>query len=82
MTEKMQALRALSAHGECTVLQIADATGIQSGRVFAALQALVREQCAVSAKREGDAFFSVTDAGRQMVESWELAPKQEEMGRA
>ncbi|MEU9050127.1 hypothetical protein AB0D37_06940 [Streptomyces sp. NPDC048384] len=81
MTEKMRTLHALSAHGECTVLQIVDTTGIQSGRAFAALQALVREQCAVSVRRDGHARYSVTDAGRQMVESWELAPTQEAMGR-
>ncbi|MGW5820606.1 hypothetical protein [Streptomyces noursei] len=79
MTEKMQALHALSVHGECTVLQIVDATGIQSGRAFAALQALVREQCAVSVKRDGHARYTITNAGRQTVESWELAPAQEEM---
>ena len=79
MTEKMQALHALSVHGECTVLQLVDATGIQSGRAFAALQALVREQCAVSVKCDGPARYTITNTGRETVDSWELAPAQEEM---
>lgn len=79
MTEKMRALHALSAHGECTVLEIVDATGIQSGRAFAALQALVRDQCAVSVKRDGHARYTITNAGREQVESWVVTPAGQEM---
>ncbi|MFB7311756.1 hypothetical protein [Streptomyces sp. NPDC056192] len=74
MTEKMRALHALSTAGECTCLDIVDVTGIPSGRVFAALQALVREECAVSVKRDGYARYTITNSGRDQVNSWKVTP--------
>lgn len=79
MTEKMLALQALSTGGEATVLEIVDATDIPSGRAFAALQALVRDQCAVSVKRDGHARYTITNAGRAQVELWAVAPVEEEL---
>lgn len=79
MTEKMRALRALSTGGEATVLEIVDATNIPSGRAFAALQALVRDQYAVSVKRDGHARYTITNAGRTQVELWTVAPVGEEL---
>ncbi|MFJ4739105.1 hypothetical protein [Streptomyces sp. NPDC088775] len=77
MTEKMRALRALSIAGECTLFDIVDATGIPSGRTFAALQALLRERCAVSMTRYGHARYTVTDTGRAQVDSWGITAEQE-----
>ncbi|MET8342489.1 hypothetical protein [Streptomyces microflavus] len=78
MTEKMRALQTLSTHGECTLLDIVDATGIESGRAFAALQALVRENHTVSAKRDGHARYTITNAGRERVDSWDRTPAGQE----
>ncbi|MEW1922229.1 hypothetical protein [Streptomyces sp. NPDC088360] len=71
----------MSVHGECTLLQIVDITAIQSGRAYAALQGLIREGCAVRAQRDGHARFTITNAGRETVESWNLTPKETEIGR-
>ncbi|MFJ3270971.1 hypothetical protein [Streptomyces sp. NPDC086776] len=74
MTEKMRALHALSIAGECTCLDIVDVTDIPSGRVFAALQALVRDGHAVSVRRDGHARYTITNAGRDQVDSWSIGP--------
>ncbi|WNI17655.1 hypothetical protein [Actinacidiphila sp. ITFR-21] len=81
MTEKMRALRALFDAGECTVLEIVDATDIPSGRAFAALQALLRDQHAVSAPRDGHARYTITEAGRDHVNAWGSSPTGQETNR-
>lgn len=80
MTEKMRALHALSTTGECTLLDIVDITGIQSGHAFAALQALVRDAFAVSVQRDGYARYTITAAGRERVDLWEIPLGGKERG--
>lgn len=80
MTEKMRALHALSTTGECTLLDIVDITGIQSGHAFAALQVLVRNASAVSVRRDGYTRYTITAAGRELVDSWEITLSGKERG--
>lgn len=62
-----------------TEKEIVDSTGIQSGRAFAALRSLVRDKGAVSVKRGGHSRYTVTNAGRAQVASWDVASAGQEM---
>ncbi|MGW3860670.1 hypothetical protein ACWEDZ_04210 [Streptomyces sp. NPDC005047] len=72
MTETMRVLKCLREKGECTLLQVVDATDIPAGRTIAALGALTRSQDAVKTQRDGFARFTITNAGREKVESWDI----------
>lgn len=71
MTETMRVLKFLRDQGECTLLQVVDGTDIPSGRAIAWLNALVRTQDAVKARRDHFDRFTITEAGRDRVESGE-----------
>lgn len=73
MTEKMQVLLCLCVRGECTLLQLVDTTEIPSGRVFAALSALVREGSVARARRDRFDRYTATEAGRAQAETWQPA---------
>ncbi|MFC9505439.1 hypothetical protein [Streptomyces sp. NPDC057002] len=72
MTETMRVLKCLRDNEHCTLAQVAATTEIPTGRVFAALGALVRNRQAARVPREGLQRYTVTEAGRTQVESWEV----------
>ncbi|MFE4527135.1 hypothetical protein ACFRMO_08045 [Streptomyces anulatus] len=77
MTETMQILKCLHAHGEQTLLQVVDATNIPAGRAIASLNALARTGAAVKARRDGFDRYTITNAGRETVKGWDAAGARE-----
>ncbi|WP_274032581.1 hypothetical protein [Streptomyces sp. MMBL 11-1] len=84
MTEKMQVLRWLHDQGEATLLQVVDGTNIPAGRAIAHLNALTRAQHTAKARRDRFDRYTITEAGREEVESWTapLAPAPGKVRRA
>jgi DNA-binding MarR family transcriptional regulator len=82
MTEKMQVLQALSRTADANMWDISESLAVLPGRVFAALQALIREGMVTSDRPADDLRYALTDAGRDTVVSWEPALRREEASRA
>lgn len=72
MTESEKVLECLNTRGECTLLQVVDATNIQADRVFSCLHSLVHTEDVVKSRRDHFDRFTITESGRARVEDWNL----------